>query len=54
MMKLIIFLLLIIVGVLIWFWLRKKENKPKEETPIYVCPECGEHHCNCYLEEKDK
>ena len=48
-----IVLLLIVIATLLWFWLPRAERKSKNEAPVYVCPECGEHHCNCYLEEKD-
>lgn len=30
-------------------------HRPAEETdhyPTFVCPECGENHCNCYLEDE--
>ena len=54
MMKLLVLLLFIIAAALIWFWLRKTGNKSENENPVYVCPECGEHHCNCYPEGKDK
>jgi hypothetical protein len=54
MMKLLILLLFIIAAVLIWFWIRKIRSKSENENPVYLCPECGDHHCNCYLEEKDK
>jgi hypothetical protein len=54
MTTLFIVLLLIIIAALIWFWLSKTEKKSENETPVYVCPECGDHHCNCYLEEKDE
>ena len=54
MMTVLILLLLIIVAVLICFWLMKTGKKSKNENPVYVCPECGDHHCNCYLEEKNK
>ena len=37
-----------------WFWLMKTGNKSENENLVYVCPECGDHHCNCYLEEKEK
>ena len=54
MMKLIILVVSIIAATSIWFWLRKTGNKTENENPVYVCPECGDHHCNCFLEEKDK
>ncbi len=54
MMKLLILLLFVIAAALIWFRLRKTGNKSENEDPVYVCPECGDHHCNCYLEGKDE
>ena len=54
MMRFVIVLLFIIAAVLIWFWIVKNGNKSEHKKPVYVCPECGDHHCNCYLEEKDQ
>jgi len=54
MIKLLVLLLLVIAGVLIWLWLMKTGKKSENENPVYVCPECGDLHCSCYLEEKDK
>ncbi|MBI9085621.1 MAG: hypothetical protein JEZ11_18635 [Desulfobacterales bacterium] len=30
----------------------KKKSRPKE--PIFICDHCGEHHCECRLEDNDK
>lgn len=54
MIKLLVLVMLIIVAALIWLWLKKTGKKSGNENPVYVCPECGDHHCNCYLQEKDK
>lgn len=52
-MDLIILFVLILAAMSGLFWLFKKKKKPENEIPSYVCPECGAHHCNCYLKEKD-
>ena len=54
MMKFFVLLLAIIAAALTWFWFMKTGKKFKNENPVYVCPECGDLHCTCYLEEKDK
>ena len=35
----------------------KNNDSTEEKYPpdaVYVCPECGEMHCNCYKEHNDK
>ncbi len=53
-MNLIILALLILAILLVLFWLIKKEKTKEDKIPSYVCPECGEHHCNCYLEKMEE
>jgi len=52
-MNLVIFLVLIVAAIVGLFFLIRKKKKPENEIPSYVCPECGNHHCNCYPEKKD-
>lgn len=51
-----ILLILIITGAVIcWVWFSRRGTKMKEKqkNPVYVCPECGNLHCNCYLEKDE-
>ena len=43
---------LIVAAVLIRFWIIKKDTGPVSKNPTYVCPECGDKNCNCYLEKE--
>ena len=45
-------LILFVLAGLIWFRVSKKDDKGNRVNPVYVCSECGEHHCNCYPEKK--
>jgi|GEM_PF-2007330 hypothetical protein len=47
----LVLLLVAVIAVILVFVLTR-QRRPKEEIPLYVCPECGNHHCNCYLKEK--
>jgi hypothetical protein len=47
----VIVVMIIFVVALIWFWIIKTKNASDSEIPVYVCPECGDSHCNCYLED---
>jgi len=51
-MWVIILTLVIVAAALIWLWVIKTRSAPESEIPVYVCPECGDHHCNCYLEDE--
>ncbi|MBW2142933.1 MAG: hypothetical protein JRG75_00855 [Deltaproteobacteria bacterium] len=51
-MWILIVTLIIVAAVLIWFWVIKTKSAPESEIPVYVCPEGGDHHGSCYLEEK--
>jgi len=51
-MWVIILTLIIVAAALIWLWVIKTRSAPESEIPVYVCPECGDHHCNCYLEDE--
>jgi len=42
---------IIVVAVLVWFWIIRTRKEPESDVPTYECPECGEKHCNCYLQE---
>lgn len=50
-MWILIVTLVIVAAALIWFWVIRARSAPESEIPVYVCPECGEKHCNCYLED---
>lgn len=54
-MNIIILLLIVAAIVIIGFWFIKTEKKPikKNKNPVYVCPECGDYHCNCFLEKNN-
>ena len=53
-MWILILTLFIVAAVLIWLRVTKKRHEPETDIPVYVCPECGDKHCNCYLEEEVK
>jgi len=46
--------LIVVAAALIWLMMQKKRNEPETDLPSYVCPECGDKNCNCYLEEEVK
>ena len=48
-----VLILVIVIAALIGFRFAKVGRKPEKEIPTYVCPDCGERHCNCYLEKKN-
>ncbi len=54
-MKLILLILILAAAVSLWFWFSKRGTKSdkKQKKPVYVCPECGDLHCNCYLEKDE-
>ena len=52
MMKLLILLLFIIAAMLIRLWLMKTGNRSENESPVYGCPECGDHHCTVILKKR--
>lgn len=49
-MWLVLSIFAVIVVILVFILIR--QGRQKEEIPLYVCPECGEHHCNCYLKDE--
>jgi len=50
-MWIIVFLLIIIAVAAILFRAIYSGGEPQDKTNMYVCTECGEKHCNCYLDE---
>ncbi len=50
----IVMLGVLVIGAVLAFLLFSKRPAPEEEAPAYVCKECGESHCNCYLEEETR
>lgn len=50
-MGLVLLFCVIAAVVLVIILVNRKRKKPEDDIPLYVCPECGEHHCNCYLKE---
>ena len=42
----------VVAVVLVYILVRQRQKRLKEKVPLYVCPECGEHNCNCYLKEE--
>ena len=42
----IIFIAVLAAFVILWLVLSKKKDSQK--AVAYVCPNCGEHHCDCY------
>ena len=47
----ILITLVIILAALGWLWITKADSEPNSDIPVYICPECGDKHCNCYLEK---
>jgi len=48
----IIFIAVIAAFVILWKVLSK--NKDTDNVVAYECPQCGEHHCNCYQKDETK
>ncbi|MDY6879637.1 MAG: hypothetical protein V2J25_10040 [Desulfatiglans sp.] len=54
-MEVVLIVLILAVGVFLWFWFAKRRThiNKEENPPVYVCTECGSLHCNCYLEKEE-
>ncbi len=52
-MWVVLALLVIAAVLLITLWLKHTNIEPQNNNPVYVCPECGDHHCNCYPEKEE-
>ncbi len=50
-MDIIVFLLtfLVIIGIIVFIYI-KSTSTSKDKQPTYVCPQCDEQDCVCYLE----
>jgi hypothetical protein len=53
-MWIVLLTLIVVAAAFIWLRIIKRSNEPEKDLPTYVCPECGDKHCNCYLEEELK
>jgi hypothetical protein len=53
-MWILVVTMIIVAAAAIWLWKIKKESKLKSKNPTYVCPECGDKNCNCYLEKEEQ
>jgi hypothetical protein len=48
----IVFIMVLAALAILWWVLSRKKDTQKPVT--YVCPQCGDHHCDCYREDKTK
>jgi hypothetical protein len=43
---------LAVLAILMFVLSRRRTADEADHHPTFVCPECGETHCDCYLEDE--
>jgi len=48
----IILAIIIVLAASFILWRTLSRKQDREKLVSYVCPQCGEHDCDCYREDK--
>lgn len=44
----------IVAAVILTGFILSRTRKSRPKGPVFICDHCGEHHCECRLEDSDK
>lgn len=50
----IIIVLIAVLAAFVILWIVLSKKKDSEKVVTYECPQCGEHHCDCYQKDETK